>query len=153
MGWPDIAGKFRVPLDDLISIIEHGSLSRTSLFARQSLEEQFVRYQLAWRTKLAQTVVLTNTNKQSRMFEIGVEFDHVQPQQQPYKVEFFIDHGYQQHEKMFLSTEKEEEIENLEQKPKKIKTYLKRLSKLKKQQNLSQLSSERTQEKIYNRSG
>ncbi|KAI9244731.1 hypothetical protein EDC94DRAFT_653837 [Helicostylum pulchrum] len=56
MGWPDIAGKFRVPLDDLISIIEHGSLSRTSLFARQSLEEQFVRYQLARRTKLARLI-------------------------------------------------------------------------------------------------
>jgi hypothetical protein len=50
--WPDIAGKTQVPLDDLISILEHGSLSRTPLFARQSLEEQFVRYQLAWRTEL-----------------------------------------------------------------------------------------------------
>lgn len=50
--WPDIAGKTKVPLDDLISILEHGSLSRTPLFARQALEEQFVRYQLAWRTEL-----------------------------------------------------------------------------------------------------
>lgn len=50
--WPDIAGKSRVPLDDLISILEYGSLSRTPLFAKQSLEEQFVRYQLAWRTEL-----------------------------------------------------------------------------------------------------
>ncbi|KAG2207015.1 hypothetical protein INT47_008484 [Mucor saturninus] len=50
--WPDIAGKTRVPLDDLISILEYGSLSRTPLFARQPLEEQFVRYQLAWRTEL-----------------------------------------------------------------------------------------------------
>lgn len=50
--WPDIAGKTRVPLDDLISILEYGSLSRTPLFARQLLEEQFVRYQLAWRTEL-----------------------------------------------------------------------------------------------------
>lgn len=50
--WPDIAGKSRVPLDDLVSILEYGSLSRTPLFAKQSLEEQFVRYQLAWRTEL-----------------------------------------------------------------------------------------------------
>ncbi|KAK4517193.1 uncharacterized protein ATC70_000525 [Mucor velutinosus] len=50
--WPDIAGKAQVPLDDLISILEHGSLSRTPLFPRQSLEEQFVKYQLAWRTEL-----------------------------------------------------------------------------------------------------
>jgi hypothetical protein len=51
--WPDIAGKSRVPLSDLISILEHGSLSRTPLaFSRQTLEEQFVRYQLAWRTEL-----------------------------------------------------------------------------------------------------
>ncbi|KAI8076939.1 hypothetical protein BDF21DRAFT_453118 [Thamnidium elegans] len=101
-----------------------------------------------------ETIILTNTNKKSRMFEIGVEFDHVQPQQ-PYKVEFFIDHGYQQNEKMFLTTEEEEEIENLEQKlkiaerknqPEKIKRYLKRLSKLKKQQDLSQLSSEEATE-------
>lgn len=104
-----------------------------------------------------ETIILTNTNKQSRIFEIGVEFDHVQPQQQPYKVEFFIGHGYQQRENMFLSTEEEEEIENLEQKlkiaqrknqPEKIKTYLKRLSKLKKQQQSpSQLSFERAKKK------
>ncbi|EPB92695.1 hypothetical protein HMPREF1544_00424 [Mucor circinelloides 1006PhL] len=50
--WPDIAGKAQVPLDDLISILEHGSLSRTPLFPRQSSEEQFVKYQLAWRTEL-----------------------------------------------------------------------------------------------------
>ncbi|OAD01211.1 hypothetical protein MUCCIDRAFT_165110 [Mucor lusitanicus CBS 277.49] len=50
--WPDIAGKAQVPLDDLISILEHGSLSRTPLFPRQALEEQFVKYQLAWRTEL-----------------------------------------------------------------------------------------------------
>ncbi|KAI8639190.1 hypothetical protein BD408DRAFT_435399 [Parasitella parasitica] len=50
--WPDIAGKSQVPLDDLISILEYGSLSRTPLFAKQSSEEQFVRYQLAWRTEL-----------------------------------------------------------------------------------------------------
>ncbi|GAA5813642.1 hypothetical protein MFLAVUS_007126 [Mucor flavus] len=105
-----------------------------------------------------ETIILTNTNKQSRIFEIGVEFDHVQPQQQPYKVEFFIDHGYQQRENMFLSTKEEEEIENLEQKlkivqrknqPEKIKTYLKRLSKLKKQQQSpSQLSFERAKQKF-----
>lgn len=100
-----------------------------------------------------ETIIVTNTNKQSRMFEIRMEYDNVQPQQ-PYKVEFFIDHGYQQNEGMFLSKEEEEEIENLEQKlkiaerknqPEKIKKYLKKLSKLKKQrqhEDLSQLSSE-----------
>jgi hypothetical protein len=44
--WPDIAGKSRAPLDGLISILEHGSLSRTPLFASQSSEEQCVKYQL-----------------------------------------------------------------------------------------------------------
>lgn len=56
INWPDIAGKSRVPLDDLISIVENGSLTRTPLFANPAAEEQFVKYQLAWRTELDRLV-------------------------------------------------------------------------------------------------
>jgi hypothetical protein len=56
MDWSDIAGKSRVPFDDLVTILEQGSRSRTPLFPNQSLEEQFVRYQLAWRTELQRLI-------------------------------------------------------------------------------------------------
>ncbi|KAI8978048.1 hypothetical protein BDB01DRAFT_800596 [Pilobolus umbonatus] len=52
LDWSDIAGKARVPFEDLISVLEHGSKAAPPLFPKQSAEEQFVRYQLAWRREL-----------------------------------------------------------------------------------------------------
>ncbi|KAK4517675.1 uncharacterized protein ATC70_001016 [Mucor velutinosus] len=52
LDWSDIAGKSRVPFEDLISVLEHGSKASPPLFPKQSAEEQFVRYQLAWRREL-----------------------------------------------------------------------------------------------------
>lgn len=52
MDWSDIAGKSRVPFEDLISVLEHGSKAPTPLFPKQSAEERFVRQQLAWRREL-----------------------------------------------------------------------------------------------------
>lgn len=100
-----------------------------------------------------ETIIVTNTNKQSRMFEIRMDVDDVQ-QQQLFKFELFIDHGHQKNEGLLLSKEEEEDIENLEQKlkiavrkdqPEKIKKYIKKLAKLKKQEeDLSNMSSEET---------
>lgn len=56
MDWSDIAGKSRVPFEDLISVLEHGSKAAPPLFPKQSAEEQFVRYQLAWRRELDRLV-------------------------------------------------------------------------------------------------
>ncbi|KAL4208051.1 hypothetical protein AB4K20DRAFT_1914357 [Rhizopus microsporus] len=52
LDWSDIAGKSRVPFEDLISVLEHGSKAAPPLFPKQAAEEQFVRYQLAWRREL-----------------------------------------------------------------------------------------------------
>ncbi|KAI9245300.1 hypothetical protein BY458DRAFT_560823 [Sporodiniella umbellata] len=52
LDWSDIAGKSRVPFEDLISVLEQGSKSTPPLFPKQSSEEQYVRYQLAWRREL-----------------------------------------------------------------------------------------------------
>ncbi|KAI9489901.1 hypothetical protein BDB00DRAFT_875869 [Zychaea mexicana] len=52
LDWADIAGKSRVPFEDLISVLEHGSKAATPLFPKQSAEERFVRQQLAWRREL-----------------------------------------------------------------------------------------------------
>ncbi|KAL0084669.1 hypothetical protein F4703DRAFT_1855426 [Phycomyces blakesleeanus] len=52
LDWSDIAGKSRVPFEDLISVLEHGSKATPPLFPKQSAEEQFVRHQLAWRREL-----------------------------------------------------------------------------------------------------
>ncbi|KAI8988024.1 hypothetical protein BDF20DRAFT_998552 [Mycotypha africana] len=52
LDWSDIAGKSRVPFEDLISVLEHGSKSSPPLFPKQAAEEQYVRYQLAWRREL-----------------------------------------------------------------------------------------------------
>lgn len=52
MDWSDIAGKSRVPFEDLISVLEHGSKAPTPLFPKHSSEERFVRQQLAWRREL-----------------------------------------------------------------------------------------------------
>lgn len=52
LDWSDIAGKSRVPFEDLISVLEHGSKAPTPLFPKQSAEERFVRQQLAWRREL-----------------------------------------------------------------------------------------------------
>ncbi|KAI7865454.1 uncharacterized protein EV154DRAFT_454236 [Mucor mucedo] len=56
LDWSDIAGKTRVPFEDLISVLEHGSKAAPPLFPKQSAEEQFVRYQLAWRRELDRLV-------------------------------------------------------------------------------------------------
>ncbi|KAI8369188.1 hypothetical protein EDC96DRAFT_479026 [Choanephora cucurbitarum] len=56
LDWSDIAGKSRVPFEDLISVLEHGSKTSPPLFPKQSAEEQFVRYQLAWRRELDRLV-------------------------------------------------------------------------------------------------
>lgn len=56
LDWSDIAGKSRVPFEDLISVLEHGSKAAPPLFPKQSAEEQFVRYQLAWRRELDRLV-------------------------------------------------------------------------------------------------
>lgn len=56
LDWSDIAGKSRVPFEDLISVLEHGSKASPPLFPKQSAEEQFVRYQLAWRRELDRLV-------------------------------------------------------------------------------------------------
>ncbi|RCH81301.1 hypothetical protein CU098_002595, partial [Rhizopus stolonifer] len=56
LDWSDIAGKSRVPFEDLISVLEHGSKASPPLFPKQSAEEQFVRYQLAWRRELGRLV-------------------------------------------------------------------------------------------------
>ncbi|KAI8647528.1 hypothetical protein BD408DRAFT_438991 [Parasitella parasitica] len=56
LDWSDIAGKSRVPFEDLISVLEHGSKTAPPLFPKQSAEEQFVRYQLAWRRELDRLV-------------------------------------------------------------------------------------------------
>ncbi|KAG2233126.1 hypothetical protein INT48_005870 [Thamnidium elegans] len=56
LDWSDIAGKSRVPFEDLISVLEHGSKASPPLFPKQSSEEQFVRYQLAWRRELDRLV-------------------------------------------------------------------------------------------------
>ncbi|KAG0939802.1 hypothetical protein G6F57_004485 [Rhizopus arrhizus] len=52
LDWSDIAGKSRVPFEDLISVLEQGSKATPPLFPKQSAEEQYVRYQLAWRREL-----------------------------------------------------------------------------------------------------
>ncbi|KAI9314100.1 hypothetical protein BX666DRAFT_498730 [Dichotomocladium elegans] len=52
LDWSDIAGKSRVPFEDLISVLEHGSKASTPLFPKQAAEERFVRQQLAWRREL-----------------------------------------------------------------------------------------------------
>ncbi|KAI9487044.1 MAG: hypothetical protein EXX96DRAFT_646766 [Benjaminiella poitrasii] len=56
LDWSDIAGKSRVPFEDLISVLEHGSKAAPPLFPKQSAEEQFVRYQIAWRRELDRLV-------------------------------------------------------------------------------------------------
>ncbi|KAI7867864.1 hypothetical protein BDF14DRAFT_1799977 [Spinellus fusiger] len=56
LDWPDIAGKSRVPFDDLISVLEHGSKAMPLLFPKQAAEEQYVRHQLAWRRELDRLV-------------------------------------------------------------------------------------------------
>ncbi|KAI8385669.1 hypothetical protein BD560DRAFT_321778 [Blakeslea trispora] len=56
LDWSDIAGKSRVPFEDLIAVLEHGSKTSPPLFPKQSAEEQFVRYQLAWRRELDRLV-------------------------------------------------------------------------------------------------
>ncbi|CAO3646465.1 unnamed protein product [Mucor hiemalis] len=56
LDWSDIAGKSRVPFEDLISVLEHGSKTAPPLFPKQSAEEQYVRYQLAWRRELDRLV-------------------------------------------------------------------------------------------------
>ncbi|KAI8887461.1 hypothetical protein K501DRAFT_330502 [Backusella circina FSU 941] len=52
LDWSDIAGKSRVPFEDLMSVLEHGSKATPPLFPKQSSEEKFVRYQIAWRREL-----------------------------------------------------------------------------------------------------
>ncbi|CAO3600478.1 unnamed protein product [Absidia cylindrospora] len=52
LDWSDIAGKSRVPFEDLLSVLEHGSKAPPPLFPKQAAEEQFVRHQLAWRREL-----------------------------------------------------------------------------------------------------
>ncbi|CAO3693171.1 unnamed protein product [Rhizopus stolonifer] len=52
LDWSDIAGKSRVPFEDLISVLEQGSKATPPLFPKQSSEEQYVRHQLAWRREL-----------------------------------------------------------------------------------------------------
>jgi hypothetical protein len=52
LDWSDIAGKSRVPFEDLMSVLEHGSKATPPLFPKQSAEEKFVRYQIAWRREL-----------------------------------------------------------------------------------------------------
>ncbi|KAI8137679.1 hypothetical protein BJV82DRAFT_674482 [Fennellomyces sp. T-0311] len=56
LDWADIAGKSRVPFEDLISVLEHGSKATTPLFPKQSAEERFVRQQLAWRHELEKLI-------------------------------------------------------------------------------------------------
>lgn len=56
LDWSDIAGKSRVPFEDLISVLEHGSKAAPPLFPKQAAEEQFVRYQIAWRRELERLV-------------------------------------------------------------------------------------------------
>ncbi|KAL0581698.1 hypothetical protein ABG067_008426, partial [Albugo candida] len=61
--------------------------------------------------EILETLVVTNTTKYPKMFEIQVIHDTPS-----FKVEFLLDHAYQQHDTFVLSVEEEEEIENLEQK-------------------------------------
>ncbi|KAG0164422.1 hypothetical protein DFQ28_010304 [Apophysomyces sp. BC1034] len=56
LDWPDIAGKSRVPFEDLLSVMEHSSKAAPPLFPKQAAEEKFVRYQLAWRRELERLV-------------------------------------------------------------------------------------------------
>lgn len=56
LSWSDIAGKSRVPFEDLIAVLEHGSKASTPLFPKQSAEEEFVRQQLAWRRELERLI-------------------------------------------------------------------------------------------------
>ncbi|KAI7900712.1 uncharacterized protein BX663DRAFT_553713 [Cokeromyces recurvatus] len=56
LDWSDIAGKSRVPFEDLISVLEHGSKAAPPLFPKQTAEEKFVRYQIAWRRELDRLV-------------------------------------------------------------------------------------------------
>lgn len=56
MDWSDIAGKTRVPFEDLIAVLEHGSRAATPLFPKLSAEERFVRQQLAWRRELERLI-------------------------------------------------------------------------------------------------
>lgn len=56
LDWSDIAGKARVPFEDLLSVLEHGSKAPPPLFPKQAAEEQFVRHQLAWRRELERLI-------------------------------------------------------------------------------------------------
>ncbi|KAI8335710.1 hypothetical protein BC941DRAFT_429143 [Chlamydoabsidia padenii] len=56
LDWSDIAGQARVPFEDLLSVLEHGSKAPPPLFPKQAAEEQFVRHQLAWRRELERLI-------------------------------------------------------------------------------------------------
>ncbi|KAF7728409.1 hypothetical protein EC973_006217 [Apophysomyces ossiformis] len=56
LDWSDIAGKSRVPFEDLLAAMEQGSKAAPPLFPKQAAEEKFVRYQLAWRRELERLI-------------------------------------------------------------------------------------------------
>ncbi|GAB5587420.1 hypothetical protein Unana1_02320 [Umbelopsis nana] len=56
LDWSDITGKPRVPFDDLIAVLEHCSKALPPLFPKQSVEEKFVRHQMAWRHELERLI-------------------------------------------------------------------------------------------------
>ncbi|KAI8577331.1 hypothetical protein K450DRAFT_252656 [Umbelopsis ramanniana AG] len=56
LDWSDITGMSRVPFDDLIAVLEHCSKALPPLFPKQSVEEKFVRHQMAWRHELERLI-------------------------------------------------------------------------------------------------
>ncbi|CAO3616900.1 unnamed protein product [Cunninghamella echinulata] len=110
---------------------------KPSTFYIQSLELAFGPCLLDQACSHSETIVVTNTNKQSRMFEVRVD-----PNEAIFgcyfgEFDFIVEDD---ESKKTLTKEAEEEIENLEQKlkiakrknqPDKIKKYLKKLEKLK----------------------
>jgi hypothetical protein len=109
---------------------------KPSTFLIKSLELSFGCCMVDQSCARVETITLTNTNKQSRMFEVRVDPNEVIFGRYYGEFEFEI----KEDDSNTISKEAEEEIENLEQKlkiakrkaqPDKVKKYLRKLAKLK----------------------